>query len=72
MIRVGQNLYVRYIYGVFGREITKYTVIYGVNRYTVLANIPITVKCPHTCALDSMHSDLLLFCPKPLLAPHFN
>ena len=31
MSRVGQNhIYIRCIYGIFGREITKYTVIYGV------------------------------------------
>jgi len=43
--RAGQNhidtglartIYIRFIYGIFGREIAKYTVIYGV--YTVLAN----------------------------------
>ena len=32
MCRVGQNhIYIRCIYGIFGREITKYTVIYGVH-----------------------------------------
>jgi len=32
MCRVGQNhIYTVYIYGIFGREITKYTVIYGVH-----------------------------------------
>jgi hypothetical protein len=31
MSRVGLNhIYTVYIYGIFGREITKYTVIYGV------------------------------------------
>jgi hypothetical protein len=31
MPRVGHNyIYIRCIYGIFGREITKYTVIYGV------------------------------------------
>jgi len=31
MYRVGQNhIYIRCVYGNFGREITKYTVIYGV------------------------------------------
>jgi hypothetical protein len=32
MVRVGQNhiyIYIQCIYGTFGREITKYTVIYG-------------------------------------------
>ena len=29
--RVGQNhIYIRFTYGIFGREVTKYTVIYGV------------------------------------------
>ena len=31
IFRVGQNhIYIRYVYGIFGREITIYTVIYGV------------------------------------------
>ena len=31
IIRVGQNhRYIRCIYGIFGREVTKYTVTYGV------------------------------------------
>jgi len=31
MFRIGQNhIYIRFIYGIFGRESTKYTVIYGV------------------------------------------
>ena len=30
MSRVGQNQCIRFIYGIFGREITKFTVIYGV------------------------------------------
>jgi len=30
MCRVGQNMYIRCIYGILGREITNYTVIYGV------------------------------------------
>jgi len=34
MTRVGQNhIYTVYIHGIFGREITKYTVIYGVYIY---------------------------------------
>jgi hypothetical protein len=46
MYRVGQNhiyiyihIFIQCIYGIFGREITKYTVIYGVYIYncTVLA-----------------------------------
>ena len=37
MYRVGQNhiyiyIYIRYIYGILGREIIKYTVIYGVYK----------------------------------------
>jgi hypothetical protein len=45
MYRAGQNhIYIRCIYGIFGREITKHTVIYGAYiRYTVLAN-PIHVS----------------------------
>jgi hypothetical protein len=30
MHRVDQTIYIRCLYGIFGREITKYTVIYGV------------------------------------------
>jgi len=30
MCRAGQNLYIRCIYGIFGREITRYTVLYVV------------------------------------------
>jgi hypothetical protein len=44
-------MHIRFIYGIFGRKITIYTVIYGVYiRYTVLAN-PIhaqTTKTPAT------------------------
>jgi len=29
IFRVGQTIYIRCIYGISGREITKYTVIYG-------------------------------------------
>jgi hypothetical protein len=29
-LRLARTIYIRCIYGVFGREITKYTVIYGV------------------------------------------
>jgi len=37
-----RTIYIRCIYGIFGKEITIYTVIYGVYIYTVLAN-PISV-----------------------------
>jgi len=30
MIGLARTIYIRCIYGIFGREITKYTVIYGV------------------------------------------
>jgi hypothetical protein len=30
-IGLARTIYIRCIYGIFGREITKYTVIYGVN-----------------------------------------
>jgi len=36
-VGLARTIYIRCIYGIFGREITKYTVIYGV-IYTVLAN----------------------------------
>ena len=35
-VGLARTIYIQYIYGVFGREIIKYTVIYGI--YTVLAN----------------------------------
>ena len=35
-IGLARTIYIRFIYGIFGREITKYTAIYGI--YTVLAN----------------------------------
>jgi len=31
MCRVGQSIYTRCIHGIFGREITEYTIIYGVH-----------------------------------------
>ena len=49
MTRVGQNhIYIRCIYGDFGRGITKYTVVYGVYiQYKVLANP--SHDCPNPC-----------------------
>jgi hypothetical protein len=41
IFRVGQNhiyIYIRCIYGIYGRDITRFTVIYGVYMYTVLVN----------------------------------
>jgi hypothetical protein len=35
---LARTIYIRCVYGNFGREITIYTVIYGVYIYTVLAN----------------------------------
>ena len=38
-VRLARTIYIRCIYGIFGREITNYTVLYGAYiRYTVLAN----------------------------------
>jgi len=37
-VGLARTIYVRFTYGIFGREITKYTVIYGVCIYRVLAN----------------------------------
>jgi len=46
MCRVGQNhTHIRCIYGIFGREIIKYTVIYGVYIYTILANPTYVTLC---------------------------
>jgi hypothetical protein len=35
---LARTIYIRCIHGIFGREITNYTVIYGVYRHMVLAN----------------------------------
>jgi len=53
--RVGQNhIYIRCVYGIFGREFTIYTVIYGVYIYN--SGQPYTyvrligMKLPYTCS----------------------
>ena len=52
--RVGQDhIYIWYVRGIFGREITKYTVKYGV--YTQFWPTLGTTQCEHACT-DSMHA----------------
>jgi len=55
--RVGQNhiyIYIRWIYGIFGRRITEITVIYGV--YIRLWPILTICLCAHTTNRNIKHS----------------
>jgi hypothetical protein len=54
-----------YIYGIFGKEITKYMVIYGVNMQlwpTLLMCISCTVICEQKLAISIQHCTFTLQC----------
>jgi len=50
IVRVGQShIYIRCIYNIFGREVTKYTVIYGAyTRFWPALHIDRTICCSST------------------------
>jgi len=63
-VGLARNIYIRFTYGIFGREITKYTVIYGVHiRFwpTLFMCLPLPF-----CKISSSASSCEQSCPAQL------
>jgi hypothetical protein len=65
-VGLARTIYIRFIYGIFGLEITKYTVYINVYIYTVLANPTYVVWYLFAvCVLYRKLSSVLCGWPKP-------
>jgi hypothetical protein len=61
-VGLARTIYIRCVYGIFGREITKYTVILRC-IYTVLANPTYTPQRPLLCCACNAATLFTLLCP---------